>query len=48
MDSSSTSRTPLLARLPLLEAGFDYFRGEAGVDRVVLLEFLHLRFQEGV
>jgi len=30
-----------LTRLPLLEAGFSYFRGVVGVGEVVLLGFLH-------
>ena len=37
-----------LTRLPLLEAGFNYFREVAGLDGVVLLGFLHRRFQKGV
>ena len=41
-------RIRTLTRLPLLEAGFSYFRGAAGLDGVVLLGFLHLRFQKGV
>ena len=37
-----------LTRLPLLEEGFDYFRGLERMGCVILLGFLHGEFQKRV